>query len=324
MTLLSIRDLCVDYLAQDRTVRAVDRFSLDIPKGESFGIVGESGSGKSTLILALMGLLSKRKALVTGSALLDGADLIAMSEDERRAVRWKKMSIVFQNAMNSFSPVHRIGKMMQDIYFAHCPDSAKAERRTRMEELLGLVGLPPRVCDLYPHELSGGMMQRVNIALSLMFNPELLIMDEATTALDVVTQTQILKEIAQLEEKLDITRVMVTHDISVVASSCENVVVMYAGRCLEVGSVKTVLTKPAHPYTKGLIGGFPAEDEEGSDEEKRPLTSIPGTLPDLGAVPAGCIFEPRCDQSADACKSASVNLASLDDGRKVRCRRYGG
>ena len=319
MSLLSIKGLCVDYLGQDRAVRAVDHFSLDIERGDALGIVGESGSGKSTLIMALMGLLPPSKAQVTGQAIFDGKDLIGMSEPERGALRWKKMSLVFQNAMNAFSPVHRVGRMMSDIYRVHHPESSKEERRGRIEALLDMVGLPSRIYSLYPHELSGGMMQRVNIALSLMFNPELLIMDEATTALDVVTQTQILKEIAALEKELDVTRVMVTHDISVVASSCKNVAVMYAGRCLETGPVVDVITEPLHPYTRGLIGGFPVE---GADEEKQPLTSIPGSLPDLSETSPGCIFAPRCEMKRDACETETVETAVLAGGRQVRCRRY--
>jgi peptide/nickel transport system ATP-binding protein len=320
MSLLSIKELCVDYLGQDRAVRAVDRFSLDVERGEALGIVGESGSGKSTLIMALMGLLPPSKAQVTGQAIFDGKDLIGMSEQERGVLRWTKMSLVFQNAMNAFSPVHRVGRMMSDIYRAHYPESGKEERRARIEALLGMVGLAPRIYSLYPHELSGGMMQRVNIALSLMFNPELLIMDEATTALDVVTQTQILKEIAALEKELDVTRIMVTHDISVVASSCKNVAVMYAGRCLETGSVLDVITEPLHPYTRGLIGGFP---DACTDGEKQPLTSIPGSLPDLSETPPGCIFAPRCEMKGDACETETVETAILPGGRQVRCRRYG-
>ncbi|MDR2157554.1 MAG: ABC transporter ATP-binding protein [Clostridiales Family XIII bacterium] len=320
MSLLSIRDLCVDYRAGDRNVRAVDRFSLDIEAGDSLGIVGESGSGKSTLVLALLRLLPKNQAIIQGEALFEGQDLISMPEQTLNALRWQELSIVFQKAMNSFSPVHRVGYMMRDIYRLHCPGKSKEEGRARVEELLDMVGLPPRVYALYPHELSGGMMQRVNIALSLMFNPKLLILDEATTALDVVTQTQILEEIAALEKKLDITRVMVTHDISVIASSCKNVAVLYAGRCLETGAVEKVLLDPLHPYTKGLINSFPKHNTE----EKEPLRSIPGSLPDLSDVPPGCVFAPRCELAQDRCVEEAVETILTADGRRVCCHHYGG
>ena len=320
MALLSIQDLCVDYVSQSRRVHAVDHFSLDIEEGESLGIVGESGSGKSTLIMALMRLLPKGKAEVSGKALLDGEDLISMPEDTLAALRWQKMSIVFQKAMNSFSPVHRIGFLMQDVYRHHKPQATKEEARARIEELLELVGLPPRVYTLYPHELSGGMMQGVNIALSLMFNPKLLILDEATTALDVVTQTQILDEIMELERKLGITRIMVTHDISVVASTCKNVAVMYAGQCLETGPVDKVLTKPLHIYTQGLINSFP----ENTGGEKKPLASIPGSLPDLSNPPQGCIFAPRCSMAQPECSEGRIETTVMDGGRQVRCRRCAG
>lgn len=320
MALLSIQDLCVDYTSQTRRVHAVDHFSLDIEQGDSLGIVGESGSGKSTLIMALMRLLPKGKSEVTGKALLEGDDLISLPEEQLAQLRWQKMSIVFQKAMNSFSPVHRIGFLMQDVYRHHKPQATKEEAKQRIEELLDLVGLPPRIYSLYPHELSGGMMQRVNIALSLMFNPKLLILDEATTALDVVTQTQILDEIMELERKLGITRIMVTHDISVVASTCKNVAVMYAGQCLETGPVEKVLLHPLHAYTQGLISSFP----ENGEGEKKPLVSIPGSLPDLSSPPPGCIFAPRCPLAQPECLEGRVETTVLEDGRQVRCRRYAG
>jgi peptide/nickel transport system ATP-binding protein len=320
MTLLSIRDLSVNYLAGDRSVRAVDRFTLDIAAGDSLGIVGESGSGKSTLVLALLGLLPRNRALVTGEALFEGRDLISMSEKELNALRWQEMAIVFQKAMNSFSPVHRVGHMMRDIYRIHRPEKTKAEGRARIEELLDMVGLPPGVFSLYPHELSGGMMQRVNIAFSLMFNPKLLVLDEATTALDVVTQTQILEEIAALEAKLNITRIMVTHDISVIASSCKNVAVLYAGRCLEAGAVEQVLLKPLHPYTKGLIDSFP----KSGPSKQELLRSIPGSLPDLSDIPPGCIFAPRCELSKERCRKEPAQTVIAADGQRVCCHRYGG
>lgn len=232
MALLSIKDMSVTYHSGGKDVHAINHVSLNVEKGESLGIVGESGSGKTTLIMAILRLLPPGRASVTGEALLDGRDLLQMSTQELSTVRWEEMAIVFQKAMNALSPVHRIGKFLSDIYLRHRSGASRAEAKKVVIEMLEMVNLPPRVFNLYPHELSGGMMQRVSIAMSLMFNPKLLIMDEATTALDVVTQNQILEEIIQLEKQMGITRVMITHDISVVAGTCRNVAVLYAGSLL--------------------------------------------------------------------------------------------
>ena len=201
MALLSIKDMSVTYHSGGKDVHAINHVSLNVEKGESLGIVGESGSGKTTLIMAILRLLPPGRASVTGEALLDGRDLLQMSTQELSTVRWEEMAIVFQKAMNALSPVHRIGKFLSDIYLRHRSGASRAEAKKVVIEMLEMVNLPPRVFNLYPHELSGGMMQRVSIAMSLMFNPKLLIMDEATTALDVVTQNQILEEIIQLEKQ---------------------------------------------------------------------------------------------------------------------------
>ena len=205
MALLSIKDMSVTYHSGGKDVHAINHVSLNVEKGESLGIVGESGSGKTTLIMAILRLLPPGRASVTGEALLDGRDLLQMSTQELSTVRWEEMAIVFQKAMNALSPVHRIGKFLSDIYLRHRSGASRAEAKKVVIEMLEMVNLPPRVFNLYPHELSGGMMQRVSIAMSLMFNPKLLIMDEATTALDVVTQNQILEEIIQLEKQMGIT-----------------------------------------------------------------------------------------------------------------------
>lgn len=320
MTLLSIDNLSVTYKSNDKSVKALDSFTLDINEGESWGIVGESGSGKTTLIMALMRLLPKGRANVTGKALLEGKELISMSDEDLRKIRWQEMSLVFQKSMNALSPVHKIGVFMGDIYKVHKPDATSKDIRKRIEYLLELVNLPPRIFDLYPHELSGGMMQRVSIALSLLFDPKLLIMDEATTALDVVTQTQILEEILELEKKTGITRIMITHDISVVASSCKNVAVLYAGRLLEAGKVEDVLVNPQHFYTKGLLGSFPSFNSDASE----PLHSIRGNLPDLSNPPEGCIFSPRCESRGEFCHCVRPTMSRLDNGSIVYCHKVGG
>lgn len=320
MALLSIRNLNVAYRTGGRTVKAINDFNIEIEKGESLGIVGESGSGKTTLIMAILRLLSKGIADVSGEVYLENKEILGLSDQELSKLRWEEMALVFQKSMNALSPVHRIGDFMSDIYRIHKPKVTKPEARKRIEELLELVNLPPHLYDLYPHELSGGMMQRVSIALSLMFNPRLLILDEATTALDVVTQTQILEEILELEKKLGITRIMITHDISVVASTCKNVAVLYAGRLLESGPTDEVLVNPIHSYTKGLIRSFPVF----KDGEHQPLLSIGGSLPDLSAPPAGCIFSPRCMNACDICRESIPTMKKFGECHYAACHFAGG
>lgn len=314
MALLEIKDLCVDYLMQDASVHAVDHVSLTLEKGDSMGLVGESGSGKSTLGMAVLRLLPEKTARVTGSVRFDGQELLTLPESQLRSVRWESLSAVFQKSMNALSPVHRIGRQMADVYRLHHPEADKAACRARVIEVLRQVDLGERVYRLYPHELSGGMMQRVSIALSLLNHPKLVIFDEATTALDVITQGQILKEIKRLESELGLTRMMITHDISVVATSCTHVAVLYAGRLMEVGQTAAVLRRPAHPYTAGLMAAFPS-----LREEKKQLQGIPGSLPDLSQAIQGCVFAPRCPYATEACRRSQPPLETLPDGRQVAC-----
>ena len=314
MALLEIRDLCVDYLMQEGSVHAVDHVSLTLEEGSSLGLVGESGSGKSTLGMAILRLLPEKTARVTGSAVFQGEELLTMPESRLRQVRWQELAAVFQKSMNALSPVHRIGNQMADVYRLHHPEADKAACRARVLEVLRQVDLAERVYKLYPHELSGGMMQRVSIALSLINHPRLVIFDEATTALDVITQGQILKEIQRLEKELGLTRMMITHDISVVATSCTHVAVLYAGRLMEVGPAASVLRSPAHPYTAGLMAAFPS-----LTGEKKPLQGIPGSLPDLTQTIPGCVFAPRCPYATEACRSAQPALEQVEPGWQAAC-----
>lgn len=314
MALLEINNLCVDYMMPSSRVHAVDHVSLSLEQGSSMGLVGESGSGKSTLGMAILRLLPARMAEVTGSVRFEGEELLTMPESGMQQVRWKALAAVFQKSMNALSPVHRIGHQMADVYHLHHHEADKAACRARVLEVLRQVDLPERVYKLYPHELSGGMMQRVSIALSLLNHPRLVIFDEATTALDVITQGQILKEIQRLEKDLGLTRMMITHDISVVATSCSHVAVLYAGRLMEVGPTCQVLRHPAHPYTAGLMAAFPS-----LHGEKRPLKGIPGTLPDLSQPIPGCAFAARCPYATDECRRAQPPLESVDGGWQAAC-----
>jgi peptide/nickel transport system ATP-binding protein len=316
MALLSIENLNVTYTTNDERVYAVDGVSLDVIKGRSLGIVGESGSGKSTLMHAVLRILHEKIAKVEGKVIFEGRDLLTLSDREMMKLRWTEIAVVFQKSMNALSPVHRIGAFMSDIYRVHRPNASREEARARIYQLLDMVNLPAkRVYRLYPHELSGGMMQRVGIAMSLMFDPKLLIMDEATTALDVVTQTQILQEIQELEKTLDVTRIMITHDMSVIATACEEVAVIYAGRLVEVGPTTDTLVRPLHPYTRCLINSFPDFTDESGTECK----SIPGSLPDMREQPKGCIFAPRCPDAKKICFKEKPALREYSERRKAAC-----
>ncbi len=318
MSLLSFENVSVTY-DDGRPLYAVRGASFDVLEGRSVGVVGESGSGKSTLMHAALRIINPRVARVSGRILLDGADILQMDAETLRNARWKKMAVVFQKSMNALSPVHRVGTFMQDVYRVHAPEVTKAQAAKRVTELLEMVSLPPRVSRLYPHELSGGMMQRVSIALSLIHNPRLLILDEATTALDVVTQTQILEEMMALEKKLGLTRVMVTHDMSVVASTCREVAVLYAGKLVEYGPVETALVAPSHPYTRCMLASFPdMRAPEGAQ-----LRSIPGALPDLRVPPAGCVFAPRCPEAMPVCRAREPETRTLGARHFAACHLIG-
>ncbi len=318
MSLLAFENASVTY-DDGRPFYAVRGASFDVQEGCPVGIVGESGSGKSTLMHAALRILNPRVARVSGRILLGGVDILTMDDATLQKTRWKQMAVVFQKSMNALSPVHRVGTFMEDVYRVHEPDATRTQAARRVTELLELVSLPARVRRLYPHELSGGMMQRVSIALSLMHNPRLLILDEATTALDVVTQTQILEEMMALEKKLGLTRVMVTHDMSVVASTCQEVAVLYAGKLVEYGPVATALVSPSHPYTKCMLESFP--DLRAPEGAK--LLSIPGALPDLHTPPAGCIFAARCPEAMEVCREKEPTTSRLGARHFAACHLIG-
>ena len=284
MALLELKNVNVRYIMKDKKVHACQHVSLEIEEQDSIGIVGESGSGKSTLASAVLRLLPHRITQVDGEILYNGKDLLKLTKDEMDALRWTDLSIVFQKSMSALSPVHKVGAQMEDVYRVHFPNADKNEIKQRVYDLFKVVNLSDRVYELYPHELSGGMMQRVSIALSLLHNPRLLVLDEATTALDVVTQSQILREIMSLEQNLNVTRIMITHDVSVVASTCKKIAVMYAGRLMESGETKDVLVNPQHPYTQGLLKSFPSFKGAKND-----LRGIPGSLPDLSQEIPGAV-----------------------------------
>ncbi len=316
---LELENFNVTYVNKYKKVYAVKNANLKINKGDSLGIVGESGSGKSTMAMALLRLLPEKSTEISGVANFIGKDITKLSKPELQKMRWRELAVVFQKSMNSLSPVHRIGTQIEDIYRVHYPEASREEIFKRIEYLLQLVNLSERVYNLYPHELSGGMLQRVSIAVSLIHNPKLLILDEATTALDVVTQGQILDEILKMEKELDMTRIMITHDMSVVSTSCNKVAIMYAGEFMEIGYVKDVLKNPKHPYTKGLLSSFPS-----LKGEKSKLEAINGFLTDLSKLYDGCIFAPRCQYAMDKCFKVKPKKLETDEGFLLNCHLYGG
>jgi peptide/nickel transport system ATP-binding protein len=318
--LLDVRDLAVTYHGSRGDVPAVRGVDLTLDVGETLGIAGESGCGKSTLALALLRLLPPGTT-VTGHVLLDGNDVLAMSWGQLRAVRWAGTSIVFQGAMHALNPVHRIGRQIAEPILLH-EKVGEAQAHRRVLGLLTQVGLPTWRAASYPHELSGGQRQRVTIAMALACSPRLIIADEATTALDVMIQAQVLDLIATLVTERGIGLLMISHDLSVLSSTCARLAVMYAGRVVEVGSARSVVTSPAHPYAGALAAAFPTIGDSGSRGRPRGLGGDP---PDPAATPSGCPFHPRCPVALPECSTTDVRLWPVDgDDRRAACVRVAG
>ncbi|MEU3819504.1 ABC transporter ATP-binding protein [Streptomyces sp. NPDC030392] len=314
---LSVRDLRVRFSTEDGIVKAVDGLSFDLERGKTLGIVGESGSGKSVTNLTILGLHNKKATEITGSIKLDGEELTDASEKRMESLRGNKMAMIFQDALTALSPYYTIGRQISEPFRKHT-GASKKEARDRAIEMLGKVGIPdPKArVDDYPHQFSGGMRQRAMIAMSLVCNPELLIADEPTTALDVTVQAQILDLLKDLQQEFGSAIILITHDLGVVANTADDLLVMYAGRAVERGSVREVLKEPAHPYTWGLLGSMPSL----SSDVNEPLLPIPGTPPSLLNPPSGCPFNPRCEHvgkvDGDRCVSERPLLA---EGRAAAC-----
>lgn len=299
----------MSYQIRRGWVKAVDNASIFLDEGHSLGIVGESGCGKTSLAASIMRLLPPNGRITEGSIDLEGTDILRVPLEEfRRKYRWKKISMIYQSSMNALNPVFRIRKQFLDTIRLH-EDVTREEAADRMSKILELVGLHASVADNYPHELSGGMRQRVVIGLSLLCNPRLLIADEPTTALDVVVQDQILEEIKQLQKKLNISLMMISHDISVIFETCEKMAVMYGGRVVEYAESVSLYRDPRHPYAAGLLRSFPSI--RGRLEQ---LISIPGSPPDLETIPKGCVFQPRCKFAQPICREKSPPLVEVVPG----------
>jgi peptide/nickel transport system ATP-binding protein len=313
--LLEVRDLCIDYITEDGEVRAVDRVDLDVEAGEFMAIVGESGCGKSTLLFAIAQLLAPPAELAAGSVSFKGRDMVRLSADELRHMRWRDYSVVMQSAMNALNPMKSIEAQFKDTMRAHAEMSQEAIRE-RSAEVLRLVGIDPVHLRSYPHQLSGGMRQRAMIAMALLFTPDLIVMDEPTSALDVVAQRSLMVQIKELQRSLGFAIVFVTHDMSLVSHFSDRLAVMYAGQIAELGNTRKVFDTPLHPYSKGLLDAFPS-----IRGPRIHLTGIPGSPPDLARPPSGCRFHPRCPVVMSECHTVEPDLYDVSDER-VRCLLY--
>ena len=316
MALLEVRDLVVEFQTKAGIVHAVDGASFELDRGQAMGLAGESGCGKTTTALALMRLLPSNGRVVRGSIRFGGRDIARFSEAAIRKVRWKEISIIFQGAMNSLNPVQRIGKQIAEPIMLH--EGAELEvAQKRAGDLLELVGISRKRLNDYPHEFSGGMRQRVMIGMALACNPKLVIADEPVTALDVMIQAQILELLERLRKELNLAMILISHDLSVIADTCDHATIMYAGKTMEAGATVDVFTDAKHPYTQGLVGAFP--DIRGP---RAMPASIPGYVPSLISPPAGCVFHPRCKFAFDRCSNAEPALSEIAPGRRVACFLY--
>ncbi len=313
MTLLQVNNLHVEYRVQSKWMTAVHDVSFSVERSETLGIVGESGCGKSTLAFSLMRLLPPNARIENGQIILNGQDIAQMSEDELRVVRWNNISMVFQAAMNSLNPVMRVGDIMSEALLNH-QKLPSAEVQRKCEELFEMVDLERRILRRYPHELSGGMKQRVVIAMSLLCDPDLLIADEPTTALDVVVQSQILGQLKTLAKELDIALIVISHDLGVIADTCDSVAVMYAAQIVEYADVYTIFKEPRHPYTIGLMKSIP-----NLFGPKQELVSVPGSPPNLLDPLPPCRFESRCVFTMPLCQTTKPPIVELSKQHISRC-----
>lgn len=313
MDILEVRNLITHYLTPFGAVKAVDDVSFNLRKGVALGLAGESGCGKTTIALSVMRILPYPGKVLGGEIIFKGTDILKLNDSELRKVRWKGISTVFQGAMASLNPLFKVGRQIADPIMIH-EDVKKEEAYTRARDLLELVGIDASRANNYPWELSGGMRQRVMVAMGLACNPEIIIADEPTTALDVIVAHQVMELIKDLREKLDLSMMLITHDISVIAQTCDELTVMYAGKIVEHSDVDAMFESPLHPYTDALISAFPS-----IAVERRQLKSIVGNPPDLINPPPGCKFNPRCPFAQEICRTEEPELKQIGDNRSVAC-----
>lgn len=317
-TILQVKNLRTSFYTEEGIVRAVDDLSFSLSKGETLAIVGESGCGKSVTSLSILRLIQGSGKIEEGEILYNNKDLLKLTEKEMRSIRGKETSMIFQEPMTSLNPVFTVGKQIGESLKYH-QGLNKQEAREKSIEMLKLVRIPDpeRSIYRYPHELSGGMRQRVMIAMALACEPKILIADEPTTALDVTIQAQIMDLLSEIKEKTDLAIILITHDLGLVAEIAQNVMIMYGGKAVEYSDIQSIYRDPKHPYTKGLLRSIPR-----LDVPMETLYSIKGSIPNLVDLPKGCHFAPRCDECMDICKEKMPKVTTLADGRKVRCWKY--
>ena len=315
--LLTIKDLTVEFTADREIIHAVNHVSLELSKGETLGLVGETGAGKTSIAKTILRVLPKPQGWIkSGQILFNGSDLLAMNEHEIRKIRGNKISMIFQDPMSALNPVVSVGKQISEAIRLH-QNLSRSETRALAEKMLETVGIPGARYGEYPHQFSGGMKQRVIIAMALACRPELLLADEPTTALDVTIQAQVLEMIAKLKTELNTSMLLITHDLGIVAETCDKVAVIYAGEIIEYGGVEEIFDNPRHPYTIGLFGSLPSAD---GNKEKR-LKPINGMMPNPARLPVGCKFADRCPHALDVCRANEIASTVVRDGHSVRCCR---
>jgi peptide/nickel transport system ATP-binding protein len=313
MALLEVRDLTVEYHTDAGVFRAVENLSFQLEEARSLGVVGESGCGKTTAMLAVMRLLPEVGRIVGGEVLFEGTDILDLSPSELRRVRWEKISMIFQGAMNALNPVRTVGSQIEEVLLWH-DTVPRGEAWDEVGRLLDLVGVSASRSNEYPHQYSGGMRQRAMIAMALACRPRIVIADEPTTALDVMVQAQILDLLQELQRELDLAIIIVTHDLGVVAELCDDVLVMYGGRMAEYATTDRIYNHASHPYTRRLLFAFPD-----IDDPRATLASIPGYPPPLDNLPPGCRFEPRCAEVVEGCAREIPQPVEVEPGHLVSC-----
>ncbi|MGB9778158.1 MAG: ABC transporter ATP-binding protein [Candidatus Bathyarchaeales archaeon] len=315
MPVLDVQHLTTHYKILRGWVKAADDVTFDVGKAEGLGLAGESGCGKTTVSLSILRILPSGGVIKSGKIIFNGTNLLDLTEEEmREKIRWKGISIVFQGAMNALNPVYKVSDQIIEAIRLHEPEIEASEARSRVEKLFELVGLDPSRIDNYPHEFSGGMKQRAMIAMALSCNPSLLIADEPGTALDVIVCAQVLKLLRELKEKLNLSMIVISHDLSIIAEVCERAAIMYAGKIVEFADAVGIFKEPLHPYTQGLIKAFPS-----IYAPKTRLVSIPGSPPDLLNPPSGCRFHPRCQYVMEICKRKEPEYVDAGKRHYVAC-----
>ena len=312
--LLSVRNLTLEYKTRKGYVSAVDNVSFELKGGQAMGLVGESGCGKTTIAMALLRLSPENAVIRQGQILLDGQDILKISEQQMRDVRWARISMVFQAAMNALDPVYRVGDQIIEALDRHQISLSPEQKRQFVVELFKLVGIDPKMISRYPHEFSGGMRQRAVIAMALACNPSLIIADEPTTALDVIVQDQVLRELARIQKTMNMSMIYISHDIAVIAEVADIIGVMYAGCMVEKADTRTIFQSPRHRYTKALLSTFPSIVGPKSE-----LVALPGDPPDLLMPPPGCRFHPRCPHMINRCRHEKPPFEPVGDGHWAAC-----